>query len=244
MTMNRTQMHFTMSVMSFLQVGCFVYVVTFLICTSEGDPCDASGNFLPPFAPPAHQPAETSSSNTNRWHPFANRIEFDFVNYHFAKCQHSEGEINEALDMWTAQQLANGKRAAWANAQELYNTIDTIQEGDAPWKLFKIRYQGPLPPGTPPKWMTEEYELCARDTRTVLHLQLGSAHFKDQVHYVPYRQFNGKRQRIWSNLMSADWAWNQAVCTFSRYAYHTLTFCFRILLHKTPQPTVQAFYLL
>ncbi|KAJ6455051.1 hypothetical protein C8R45DRAFT_1188795 [Mycena sanguinolenta] len=58
--------------------------------------------------------------------------------------------------------------------------------------------------------MTEEYELCVRDLRTVLHNQLGTSSFKDDVDYVPYRQFNHTGKRVWSNLMSGDWAWKQA----------------------------------
>ena len=61
--------------------------------------------------------------------------------------------------------------------------------------------------------MTETYELCARDSRQVLHHQLATEEFKDKTNYVPYRQFDSTHQRVWSNLMSADWAWSQAVRT-------------------------------
>ena len=77
---------------------------------------------------------------------------------------------------------------------------------------MKLRYQGLLPQGTPPKWMTQTYELCARDARQVLHHQLETTQLQDKVNMIPYRQFDGNGQRTWSNLMSADWAWTQAVC--------------------------------
>ena len=80
-------------------------------------------------------------------------------------------------------------------------------------KTYYIQYQGPRPPGIPPKWMTEKYVLCARDSRQVLQHQLATTQFKGKINLVPYRQFDGKKQRVWSNLMSADWAWSQAVCT-------------------------------
>lgn len=120
-------------------------------------------------------------------------------------------EINTALDLWTAQVLKYGDAAPWRRAQDLYDTIDAIQHGDAPWKVYKLRYTGPLAPGLPPKWMTTEYELCARNSRTVLHQQLGNVDFKDKIHYAPYRQFDAKGRRVWSDLMSGDWAWKQAV---------------------------------
>jgi hypothetical protein len=113
--------------------------------------------------------------------------------------------------MWQASILQYGGEIPWTNAQDLYDTIDTIQVGDAPWKVYNIRYQGVVPPGIPPKWMTETYELCTRDSRTVLHNQLSSSEFKGKTNFVPYQQFDGKGRRIWSNLLSADWAWKQAV---------------------------------
>ncbi|KAJ7713519.1 hypothetical protein B0H14DRAFT_2644779 [Mycena olivaceomarginata] len=54
------------------------------------------------------------------------------------------------------------------------------------------------------------YKLRTRDVRTILHTQLATTDFKGQFNYTPYRQFNGKGRRVWSNLMSGDWAWKQA----------------------------------
>ncbi|KAJ6507508.1 hypothetical protein DFH09DRAFT_1101317 [Mycena vulgaris] len=50
--------------------------------------------------------------------------------------------VNTALDLWSAQVLKHGEEAPWKNAEQLYSTIDSIQHGDAPWKVYKIRYQG------------------------------------------------------------------------------------------------------
>ena len=104
-----------------------------------------------------------------------------------------------------------GGDTPWQDASELYATIDAIQEGDSPWKVYHIHYQGPHPLGTPPKWMMEMYELCIWDSHQVLYHQLSTAVFKDKINIAPYRQVNSKGVRTWSNLMSADWAWKQAV---------------------------------
>jgi hypothetical protein len=98
----------------------------------------------------------------------------------------------------------------WSSAEEMYATIDAIQEGNAPWKTVSFTYNGPRP-ANPPKWMLETYELCTRDSRLVLHQQLATSDYVDKIDYVPYRQFKAGGDRIWSNLMSADWAWAQAV---------------------------------
>lgn len=147
----------------------------------------------------------------NCWTPYQSRVEFDFSYYHFVEAQSPASHINKALDIWTAIVMKHGEEAPWANAASFYQTIDTIEHGDLPWKSFNIRYQGPLPSGTPPRWMTETYVLCARDSRQVLQHQLATTQFEGKFDRIPYRQFDSNGQRVWSNLMSADWAWSQAV---------------------------------
>ncbi|KAH9996959.1 hypothetical protein BJV74DRAFT_877360 [Russula compacta] len=142
--------------------------------------------------------------------------EFDFAYYHFVEVQSSEGNINKALDMWVAMVMESGGDVPWANARELYNTIDNIQHGDSPWRLYHVRYQGPLPAGTPPKWMTKSYELCMRDSRQILHHQLATSDFTDKIN------IDGKW--AWSNLMSAEWAWKQADIISENQATHGAMF--------------------
>ncbi|KAJ7800645.1 hypothetical protein B0H14DRAFT_3092576 [Mycena olivaceomarginata] len=155
-------------------------------------PCDINGNYLPSHSPPPPL-ASLNGQALLSWQPFASRTEFDFAHFHFVEAQSSAGAINTALDLWAAQILKYGEDIPWKNAAELYSTIDSIQHGDAPWK-----------------WMMQTYELCTRDVRAVLHTQLTTTDFKGQFNYTPYRQFNGKGRRVWSNLMSGDWAWKQA----------------------------------
>ncbi|KII88928.1 hypothetical protein PLICRDRAFT_698078 [Plicaturopsis crispa FD-325 SS-3] len=176
-------------------------------------PCNEHGEPLPDYAPPPPPPPPTHGNHnggtTPSWFPFGSRIDFDFAYYHFVERESSISQINKALDMWAATVHQYGGGTPWANAQELYDTIDEIKLGNAPWKSYTIRYEGPLPP-TPPKWMTESYELCTRDARQVLHLQLDTPDFKQKFEPVPYRQFNTKQERVYSNFMSGDWAWKQA----------------------------------
>lgn len=145
------------------------------------------------------------------WSPFSSRVAFDFAYFHFVEQQTSEAGINKALDLWAASVLKSDGYTPWTNTRELYATIDSIQCGEAPWKTFKLFYEGPLPEGTPPRWMTEGFDLCMHDSRTLLHQQLGTTEFKDKINYVPYKQFRGDGSCVRSNLMLADWAENQAV---------------------------------
>lgn len=115
--------------------------------------------YLPEFVAPTPEPIPPECMQ-NAWYPFEDRLSFDFAHFHFVEVQTSAREINKALDMWAAQALRSGDKIPWANKDELYNSIDRIQNGDSPWRTHKLRYSGPMPPGTPPKWMTETYELC------------------------------------------------------------------------------------
>ncbi|KAJ7202083.1 hypothetical protein GGX14DRAFT_370690 [Mycena pura] len=188
----------------------------------NGLPCDQNGVYLPPGVPPPPL-AQPNAHSPGSWKPFTSRTEFDFAHYHFVELQSSAPEIAKALDLWAAQVLEHGTSPPWRTAQELYDTIDAIQHGDAPWKVFEIHYTGPRPP-VPPKWMLETYELCTRDSREVLRLQLANADFKGHVDYAPYRQFNAKGKRVWSNLMSGDWAWKQADLIAKDESTHGATF--------------------
>ncbi|KAJ7138132.1 hypothetical protein C8R44DRAFT_828463 [Mycena epipterygia] len=138
-------------------------------------PCDAAGKYLTPFTAPAPRPApQAHGQNPAAWAPFESCLQFNFAHYHFAELQTSERKINKALDMWAATALPFKGTAPWANVAELYAAIDKIQQGDMPWRTYKI-------PG-----------------------------FKGLVDMIPYEQFNHSSHRVWSNLMSGDWAWKQA----------------------------------
>ncbi|KAK7462238.1 hypothetical protein VKT23_007843 [Stygiomarasmius scandens] len=176
-----------------------------------GLPCDESGAFLPPHAPPAPEPPIPPAHSKESWAPFSEHVEFEFAHYHFVEQHTSRQGINRALDIWAASLLRHGIRdgTPWKSVDHLYSAIDSIREGHIAWKTYTVKYEGPLPPGTPPKWMTQEFELCVRDAREVVHEQLGTKEFNGKVHYTPYMQFENGEHRF-SNLMSGDWAHGKA----------------------------------
>jgi hypothetical protein len=176
-------------------------------------PCDINGKFLPRYTKPP-PPAAPDPTGKNPWHPFEDRLAFDWAHYHFVEIQSSEQQINKGLDLWLAATLKAGSNIPlpWSSAQEMYATIDSIQEGDVPFKTIRFKYAGTVPPN-PPHWMIETYELCTRDSRILLHNQLATSDFLEMFNYKPYRQFDHTTDRVWSNLMSGDWVWNEAVST-------------------------------
>ncbi|KAJ3871695.1 hypothetical protein F5051DRAFT_340527 [Lentinula edodes] len=175
-------------------------------------PTDQFGTTLPQHSPPPPPPPVPEAHTAESWFPFSDRVEFDFAHLHFVRLQSSAAEIKLALDMWAAQTLVitdSCENQHWMNADQLYRTIDDIDDINVPWETFEIEYQGPRPP-TPPAWMTQKYTLLIRNIQTLFHHQMRMKDFDNTCfNKVPYRQFNKRGERIRSNIMSADWAWKQ-----------------------------------
>lgn len=176
-----------------------------------GQPCNKDGNFVHPLTKPTPAPPLDATDN-NPWHPFEGRLDFDWANYQFVELQSSEGKVNRGLDLWLAATLVRdgADSVPWRTADDMYMTIDSIREGSADWQTISFRYNGPMP-ANPPRWMLETYELNTRDTLVVMEQQLATAAFENKIDYVPYKHYDAKGNRIYSNLMSGRWAYKQAV---------------------------------
>jgi len=110
-----------------------------------------------------------------------------------------------------------GGVAPFASSEDLLDQIDQIKLGHVPWRSFTAAYShGQRPGPDSPLWMREEYEVWFRDPREIVHNILGNPEFSNGIDYIPYCDFvNGKRR--WSEFMSGDWAWEQAVRTFPNF---------------------------
>ena len=181
----------------------------------SAQPCTEDGTFLNQSNPqaPLLTPMDPSE---NPWSPFRDRLDFDWAHYHYVRLQSSKSEILEGLDLWRATVIKHSlehpatEDVPWRNADDLYWTIDCIQDGDAPWRCYKLSYTGPKPVN-PPCWMEETYELNARDALLVLEQQLDTPDFHSEVNYAPYMEFNAKGDRVYSNFMSVHWVSREAV---------------------------------
>jgi Plavaka transposase len=175
-------------------------------------PVDQAGIPLPAHTnPPPWDPVSSKPS----FAPFEDRLSFDWAHYHIIECGSSEAKIAKGLDLWLAAKVQGAgtpdcEGIPWSCADELYSTVDEIQAGGAPFKTVYFQYSGPLPTN-PPKWMTEKYELCVRDTRQVIKNTLSTSDFANEFNPQPYRQFHSNDDRMYSNLLSGDWAWREAV---------------------------------
>jgi Plavaka transposase len=180
---------------------------------------------------------------SNPWHPFPDRFAFEFADTHYTEQQSSESKINQALDFWLATTIragGDGDNIPWNTAKQMYKAIDSIKAGPVPWTTVRFRYTGALPPGTPPKWMCESYDLCFRDPRLVLLDQIASPDLHEHFDYIPYMQFNEKKDHVWSNLMSGSWAWQEAVNilihNLNRFKLMFIRMIFFVIIHMPKEP--------
>lgn len=97
------------------------------------------------------------------------------------------------------------------NHKDICNTIDATDLGDIPWEQATLWYQGDLPPTKVPEWMTTEYEIYFQDPSKVVKSIIADPMFNGAFDYVPYQEFNQNGDQQYENLMSGDWAYQQAV---------------------------------
>ena len=174
-------------------------------------PCNQDGKFLHQHAWPP-PPAAPDATEDNAYHPFKDWLAFDWAHYHVTELQSSAWEINKGLDLWLASNLkaVQDTPLPSSSVEEMYQTINAIQEGDTPFETIQFKTVGPICPNTP-AWMTATYELCTWNPQTLLHHQLATTEFADTFDPRPSRQFKHAGDCVWSNLMSGNFVWNEAV---------------------------------
>lgn len=120
----------------------------------------------------------------------------------------SQADIDTLMRLW-ATTVSDGC-PPFQNHQEMLATIDAIKLGDIPWQTFSARYSGDVPSENPPDWMLKEYTVCFRDPLSVVRSMISNPDFNGQFDYAPYTEHEDGKRR-WSDVMSGDWAWKQAV---------------------------------
>ena len=120
----------------------------------------------------------------------------------------SAGKIDQLLNLLAS--LYDGQ-PPFMSHRELYSTIDAIKQGEIPWNSFSITYNGVRPQQNPPVWMNESYEVWFRSPLQVLEGQIANPEYENMMDFAPKQVYHkGKRQ--YSDLLSGNWAWDQAVC--------------------------------
>ena len=192
----------------------------------EGKICNKDGNDLPPNIPP---PDPASQRSSDDWFLYESCVQFEFADFLYQCNQMSEGDTNHLLNLINATLATHGGKAPFRNHHDMRDIIDATTISEAPWKHFKLNYEGPLPDGVSredaPVWMTEEHEVWFRDPVTLLENLLANPDFKDEFDYTPYQEYAADGSHHFRDFMSGSWVWQQAV---SRYIFYL---CFSALIH-------------
>lgn len=177
----------------------------------DGTPCNIDGNDLPPNTPPPplreHPPDDFS--------PFDSRAEFEFAEFLYKDEEMSGGKIDRLAHILAA--LYPGLDPPCADHNDLYLTIDAIIPGDIPWQSFTVTYDGDIPPTADKtaSWKRANYEVWYRDPLLIMEQQLGNPDFAKEFDIAPKQVFDDSNKRQYSDLMSGNWAWQQAVSEFT-----------------------------
>jgi hypothetical protein len=161
---------------------------------------------LPDTNPPGLQ-----NAGLEDWTPFQNRIEFETADFLYRRNQMSAGDIDVLLDLWAASLLKHNDHPPFADHNDLYNVIDSIQVGNVPWQSFSMQYNGLKPEDHVPSWMDADYDVWFRDPHAVVTSMLANPDFNGELDFVPYEEFDSNNNRQFHDFMSGEWAWQQAV---------------------------------
>jgi hypothetical protein len=175
-----------------------------------GQPCDADGYDLPMGTPPTPQERRADDD----YFPYSSRPEFELADLLFRRVQMSGSKISDLMDIWAAYQqiydIDPTYGPPFASSQDLYNTIDSTEIGDVAWQAFTVEFDGEVSGESPP-WKRKSFEVWFRDPLKIAEAQIANQDFACEVDYAPKRMFSRAGKRQYSDFMSGNWAWEQAV---------------------------------
>jgi hypothetical protein len=126
--------------------------------------------------------------------------------------QASVGTINKLLKIWAANNIAffDGAEPVFTNAEELHSAIDESTYGGAAWREVEFHYDGHVDEDSPP-WKKATYTSHTRNTFEVVKNMVESSEFRGKWDHTPIEEYTRGRERRYSNFMSGQWAWREAV---------------------------------
>jgi len=94
-----------------------------------------------------------------------------------------DAQIDELMHIWASMPGHHDGTPPFSNHEHLYNSIDAISEGDAPWTSLSMESAeaGTLPAddSSVPSWKRATYEVVFHDP------QISNPDFKSHIDYSP-----------------------------------------------------------
>ncbi|KAI0745331.1 hypothetical protein C8Q76DRAFT_764613 [Earliella scabrosa] len=170
-------------------------------------PCDSKGRFLddPHADPPLRDQHEDFT-------PFADRPSFECAELLFEKMSASQGDVDELFNILRAKNILDGHEDSepiFRSHAHMLDTIDDIKLGATSWTTFSVRWNGPVTADSP-SWKRQRFIVHTRDPLAVMKAMCASADFNGSWQTRPFKEFNENGTRVFTDIMSAHWAWKQA----------------------------------
>ncbi|KAF8813200.1 hypothetical protein BYT27DRAFT_7220575 [Phlegmacium glaucopus] len=174
----------------------------------SGRPCNENGEFLPEGTLLPYQ----TKKECDDWTPFENVLQFKVADFLYRQEEMSQGNINHLLELWGLLLMKHGSSGPFENYKHIYDTIDAIEEGDAPWQCFKSSFDEV--DDDVPNWRRQEYKIWYRDPEVVAQNMLANLDFDNEFDPAPYVEIDKDGRRRWADFMSANYAWHHcgAMC--------------------------------
>ncbi|KAJ3760657.1 hypothetical protein EV360DRAFT_39300 [Lentinula raphanica] len=179
-----------------------------------GQICDEHGNPLP-----ADTPSPENLQPDNPWAPFDSEAHFHVANFLYQDVEMSQGNIDQLMDVWARYQRELAANNSCENCvevgspfhshTEMYDLIDSISHGDAPWKCLQTVVDEHLSTNAP-EWKKTSYQVWYRDPDTVVANILSNPEFIHDFDVAPYIHLDGAGVRRWADFMSGNFAWRHA----------------------------------
>ncbi|KAF6752471.1 hypothetical protein DFP72DRAFT_991074 [Ephemerocybe angulata] len=160
--------------------------------------------------PKGSAPPPLTNRKPDDWTPFEDSLQFCIADFLYRREEMSQENINTLLNLWGLSVMQHGATfGPFDNYKHIFDTIDDIEQGDAPWMCMKVSINEELDE-TAQSWKKKEYELWFRDPDVVLSNMLSNPDFDGQFDYQPYVEVDENNKRRWSDYMSGNYSWRQA----------------------------------
>ncbi|KAF8810924.1 hypothetical protein BYT27DRAFT_7019409, partial [Phlegmacium glaucopus] len=106
-------------------------------------------------------------ASLNNWTPFNSELQFKVADFLYHREEMLQGNINHLLELWGLSLMKHGSSGPFKNYKHIYDTINAIEEGDAPWQCIKSSFDQVDKDLDAPNWRQQEYKIWYRDPEVV-----------------------------------------------------------------------------
>ena len=144
---------------------------------------------------------------------FDSRASFKLADLLYSQVQMLAGNISELMEImgeWVRTQFDLDAEPPFADAKDMYATIDETELGHITWHSFTISFNAGEDddPSDDTPWKRKSYNVWFRDPKDLLKVQLGKHDFGNKMDFAPKEVRNKEtKARIYGNFMSGAWAW-------------------------------------